>query len=178
MAMTTCKECGKDVSDAAVTCPHCGIVLINQPASQSRNKGCSASALFGAAILMFFFALLLSTCSDSNNSSLNSTKKESCKPDDLICIGSKGVIGASIYCKRAVENMAKHNVKWTDETFEQKFSRFRWKNMGTGEITYIGDRAEFQNGFGAYTPVIYECDMAQDNKTVLDVRVSEGRLPQ
>ncbi len=73
--------------------------------------------------------------------------------------------------------MAKHDVKWTDGTFEMKFSRFRWKNQSAGVITYVGDKAEFQNGFGAFSPVIYECDMASDNKTVLDVRVREGRLP-
>ncbi|WP_243671887.1 zinc ribbon domain-containing protein [Paraburkholderia kirstenboschensis] len=102
--------------------------------------------------------------------------EEQCKQDDLSCLGNKGIVGASVYCPRQIEQMAKHSVKWTDGTFEMKFSRFRWANQN-GEITYIGDKAEFQNGFGAFTPVIYQCDMAADNKTVLDVRVVEGRLP-
>jgi len=30
MGMTTCRECGKDVSDAADTCPHCGVTSPSQ----------------------------------------------------------------------------------------------------------------------------------------------------
>jgi len=29
MALIKCKECGRDVSENAVTCPHCGIQLIS-----------------------------------------------------------------------------------------------------------------------------------------------------
>jgi hypothetical protein len=100
-----------------------------------------------------------------------------CKPDDLQCLGDQGIGAATVYCKDPIERLATHDVKWTDGFFEMKFSRFRWASEGNGAITYIGDKAEFQNGFGAYTPVIYECDLARDNKTVLDVRAEEGRLP-
>jgi len=68
-------------------------------------------------------------------------------------------------------------MRWTDGTLELKFSRFRWAAQGGGAITFVGDRAEFQNGFGAFTPVIYECDLARDMKTVQAVRVRQGRLP-
>jgi hypothetical protein len=100
-----------------------------------------------------------------------------CAKDDLSCLGNKGVVGAGVYCAREVEKLATHDVKWTDGTFGLKFSRFLWKDQANGIITYIGDKAEFQNSFGAYSPVIYECDMQSDNKTIVDVRVHEGRLP-
>ena len=102
---------------------------------------------------------------------------ESCGARDLQCLGNKGVIGAGIYCPNAIERLATHSVKWTDGTFEAKFSRFRWKDQSAGIITFVGDKAEFQNGFGAFTPVIYECDMGPDGKAVIDVRATEGRLP-
>ncbi|WP_293239074.1 hypothetical protein, partial [Paludibacterium sp.] len=92
----------------------------------------------------------------------------------MSCLGNKGVVGAGVYCAKPIERLARHSVKWTDGTFELKFERFRWRDKSAGTITYIGDKAEFQNGFGAFTPVIYECDLASDNKTVLDVRVEEG----
>jgi hypothetical protein len=104
-------------------------------------------------------------------------KAETCSKGDLQCLGNQGIAAAGVYCAREVEKLASHSVKWKDGAFETKFSRFRWHDMEKGEITYIGDKAEFQNGFGAYTPVIYECDIAADEKTVLDVRVQEGRLP-
>jgi hypothetical protein len=102
---------------------------------------------------------------------------DACAKDDLQCLGDKGVIAAGIYCKDRIARLAEHDVKWTDGTFDMKFSQFRWADKSAGTITYIGDKAEFQNGFGAYTPVVYECDLAGDGKTVLDARVSEGRLP-
>jgi hypothetical protein len=87
------------------------------------------------------------------------------------------VISAGIYCAHEVEKLAAHSVKWTDGALEPKFSHYRWRDQQKGIITYLGDKAEFQNGFGAFTPVVYECDLADDDRTVLDVRVSEGRVP-
>jgi hypothetical protein len=84
---------------------------------------------------------------------------------------------AAVYCKGEVGKLAKHSVRWTDGALEPKFSRMRWLDKDKALITFIGDKAEFQNGFGAYTPVIYECDLNQETNMVLDVRVSEGRLP-
>ncbi|MHB8847457.1 MAG: hypothetical protein ACYC43_03335 [Burkholderiales bacterium] len=56
-----------------------------------------------------------------------------------------------------------------------KFYQARWNDKKAGLITYIGNAGEFQNGFGAYTSMTYECDLGADNKTVLGV-VQEGRL--
>ena len=33
MALTTCRECGKEVSDSAKTCPHCGVDAPGNPAA-------------------------------------------------------------------------------------------------------------------------------------------------
>lgn len=30
MALISCKECGKEISDSAATCPHCGVALKEQ----------------------------------------------------------------------------------------------------------------------------------------------------
>lgn len=121
----------------------------------------------------------------SPNNKKETAKPESAKPataecakDDLQCLGDKAGVAASIYCRDPVEHLAKYSVRWTDGFLQMKFSRFRWKDKATGQLTMVGDKAEFQNGFGAYTPVIYECDLDADGKTVLDVRVHEGRLPQ
>lgn len=42
MAMTTCKECGKSVSDQAKTCPHCGAPTSGKAAEPNTKKpgGC------------------------------------------------------------------------------------------------------------------------------------------
>ena len=102
---------------------------------------------------------------------------DECAKGDLMCLGSKGVSRAGAYCQDSVERLATYSVRWTDTTFGFKFTRFRWLDKSAGTITYIGDRVEFQNQFGAFAPVIYECDMTPDTKTVLAVRAHPGRLP-
>lgn len=97
-----------------------------------------------------------------------------CKAD-LQCIGDKLSMTASFKCVDDVERLAKHSVKWTDGMLDAKFSHFRW-GAGKNSVTVIGDKAQFQNGFGAYTNVVYECDLSLDGETVLDVRVREGRI--
>ncbi|MEP6872703.1 MAG: hypothetical protein ABI939_12760 [Anaerolineaceae bacterium] len=61
--------------------------------------------------------------------------------------------------------------------FERKFAHFRWLDQSRGTITYVGNKAEFQNGFGAYGPVIYECDFDPATDKVLALRVRPRRLP-
>ncbi|RZA20544.1 MAG: zinc ribbon domain-containing protein [Proteobacteria bacterium] len=101
---------------------------------------------------------------------------EACKRD-LKCIGEKLSTAAAFRCPEHVERLAKHSVRWVDKTLEPKFSRFRWANLEKTSVTVIGDRVEFQNGFGAFTPIIYECDLDVKTEAVLDVRIEEGRLP-
>lgn len=38
MAMTTCRECGKPVSDQALACPHCGIPLLRAMGYEYRSE--------------------------------------------------------------------------------------------------------------------------------------------
>ena len=176
MALIKCSECKKDVSTTATVCPHCGAPV----AEFSKKKPMTTGSSIGVAIIVIVFVMfLISMCSSSNDSkpTTDVTAEKSCANTDLQCRGEKAVVAAGIYCKDPIEHMAKHSVRWTDGTFEMKFSRFRWASKPGGNLTMIGDKAEFQNGFGAYTPVIYQCDLGPDDKTVLDVRVEEGRLP-
>ena len=73
MALIKCPECGKEVSDSAPTCPHCGYVLKKTPSTthyyESRSsrlyeqeytrkyKGCVAAGIicliFGPLFLLF-----------------------------------------------------------------------------------------------------------------------------
>lgn len=64
MAMITCKECGKEISSEAETCPHCGVK--RQPSSKIAGK--VVSGLAGL--------LLLGYCAQNLNSN-NSTTSSS-----------------------------------------------------------------------------------------------------
>lgn len=101
--------------------------------------------------------------------------ERSCR-SDLQCFGGKHQSHAGIICKKLVERLAKFQAEWTDGFLEAKFSHFRWKNKKTGVLTYIGDKVKFQNGFGAWQHMIYECDYDPQRNFVLDVRADPGRL--
>lgn len=201
MALIQCKECGKEISSLAAACPHCGAPLNATPAVQAtpvstppaapavaagtaaavKKPGKAAKTILGIFFMFCFMLVAIGMCSsggakkDSAGDKQDSAKDE-CKKDDLQCLGDKAVIAAGIYCKKPVEKLAAHSVRWTDGTLETKFSEFRWADKEAGTLTMVGDKVEFQNGFGAFTPMIYECDLAADGKTVLAVRAQEGRL--
>lgn len=178
MALTKCRECGKEISTEAASCPHCGAPkpAIKKPSDPSAAMGC-----LGIIVILGAIAFGVHSCTSDSGAPKGGASAaadgSTCKQDDLQCRGDNGVAAASVYCKAPIESLAAHDVKWTVGFLGMKFSRFRWTNSVGGGITFIGDKAEFQNGFGAYTPVVYECDMAPDMKTVLAVRIDrEGRL--
>jgi len=102
-------------------------------------------------------------------------ENEKCKKD-LQCWGSKSSFRAISASKKRIENHAKYDFKWTDGWLEPKFSRLKWKNKKKLIITYVGDKIQFQNGFGAYQNHIYEVDFDTLNEKLLGIRVYPGRL--
>ncbi|WP_423359080.1 hypothetical protein [Pseudomonas citronellolis] len=172
MALKKCKECKKDVSSKAKTCPHCGI----------SNPGTSAKDMVAGVLLLLFIGWAAVQCTSKSKDGGSPPEPEKpkisdtdCKKD-LQCWGDKHLISASVACQGQVERLAKYSFKWTDGTFEPKFSRFRWTNQDKGFVTYVGDKIQLQNGFGAFQNYIYECDFDPATKAVLDVRASPGRI--
>ena len=41
----------------------------------------------------------------------------------------------------------------------------------------VGDKIEFQNAGGAWSPMIYACTYDPNTKKAIDTMVQEGRLP-
>ena len=117
-----------------------------------------------------------SSAADSANDSSEPKPDKKCQAD-LQCMSDKFNAYATVYCKAPIESKAAHDVKWSDGFMTPMFERIAWANESHTQIRYIGDKAEFQNGFGAYTPVSYTCTYDTKNKQVIDVSVLEGRLP-
>lgn len=67
MAMTKCKECGKDISDRASTCPHCGASttpVLDAVGSVGETVG--AIGRLGMTIgVIIIVAVILATCAFS-----------------------------------------------------------------------------------------------------------------
>lgn len=174
MRTIKCRECATVRSDDGPTCLKCGAPI---PKKQRVKSPPAIWVIVGAIIALGgIIAIPLSI-----NSKVDSTSRVAasilCAKNDLICLGNRGVASAGTYCVAPIERLVGNTLRWTDSTSGVKFTHYRWKNSDTGSVTYIGDRAEYQNSFGALTPMIYECDMERDSKTVTDVRANEGRLP-
>lgn len=177
MALIKCHECSGEVSTQAASCPKCGAKVKVATKAPSRW----ANAIIFAAVLSAVGLYAFSGDSDAEKVAKAAQAETVCRAS-LQCWAERGLSKASVYCQRQVESLALHSVKWTDTTFGQRFSRYKWLDAKAGTVTYIGDGVEFQNGFGAYTPMIYACDLGdldQATPKVLEVRVlGEGRLPE
>src|SRR6266852_4832337 len=114
--------------------------------------------------------------SADETSKQNAAAKEARCKLDLQCWGDKHGVAASVYCKRDVERLGKYSSRWTDGALETKFSHFRWLDKERATLTFIGDKIEFQNGFGAYQNHIYEGDLDPATNKVVEVRARPGRL--
>jgi hypothetical protein len=171
MALIKCHECGSDVSSDAAVCPKCG-VKPNKPVKPMRSMG-KWEVIGGLGVGILAITYMANHQGASQGTAADAATKCS---TDLTCTINKATVAAGMRCPAEVEKLAKHLVRWTDGTLEPKFSRGRWLDAAGGSVTMIGDKAEFQNGFGAWTPVVYECDLDKEMKNVLAVRVREGRL--
>lgn len=102
-------------------------------------------------------------------------KEQACRWD-MQCLGDKNSFMATRRCKSYIEGLGQYAHKWTDGWLEAKFSHFRWKNKDKGVVTYMGDKIQFQNGFGAWMPHRYWCDYDTLNNVVLNARAVPGRM--
>lgn len=169
MALTKCKECGHEVSNQAKTCPQCGAPM---------PKRTSLVTWLVAGLLgLVFINWIVSPSSDKPSPQAKATQPSDAEcSKTLECWGERHFAAATVRCQSAVERLAKFSFKWTDGFLEPKFSHYRWKSQKTGVVTYIGDKIQFQNGFGAWQNSMYECDFDTYSGRVLDARAGAGRL--
>ncbi|MCW2478133.1 hypothetical protein J5224_03270 [Candidatus Symbiopectobacterium sp. NZEC135] len=88
--------------------------------------------------------------------------------DDALCYASKHESGNYV-CQVAVEKSAKYQFKWTDGVLEPKFSSYNWYNKDKKLVTLYGNRAQAQNGFGAFKNIQYSCTFNANTGEVLNV---------
>jgi hypothetical protein len=79
-------------------------------------------------------------------------------------------IEGGVLCKPYVEKLAKHTYRWTDGWLGTKFPSYLVSNEGEPFVlTMVGDKIEFQNGFGAWSKTEYFCSYNVKTKKVLNV---------
>lgn len=169
MSLIKCKDCGSEVSTKAKSCPKCGAPI----KKEAKQYGCGTVIVVGIGL---FILISIFTPDDSSNNLKKPQVSDAECMKTLQCWGDRHTTSASIRCDNYIEKLAKYSFKWTDGILESKFSHFRWKNKSKGIVTFIGDKIQFQNGFGAFQKSIYECDYSPIKDKVLDARARAGSL--
>lgn len=105
-------------------------------------------------------------------------REEAACRQDLQCWGDRHAAMAGFRCASEVERLAAYSHQWTDGILESKFPRFMWKDREAGILTYMGDRIQFQNGFGAWVNHSYFCDFDPRRESVVSATATEGLLPR
>ncbi|MFS0825517.1 hypothetical protein [Pseudomonas phoenicis] len=172
MALTPCKSCKHKVDSSANVCPNCGVA----------NPGVTAGHyligfIFLAGIIFFGVKMCSGGSDEEPKDAVAPVLDDAACKKNLKCWGEKFSISAAVYCKDPIAKLGKYSSRWTDGTFESKLSRLKWLDKDAGTITYIGDKIEFQNGFGAFQKHIYECDFDPEQNQVLSARARPGQLP-
>jgi len=176
--LTRCPVCSRDISKNAESCPGCGEPINpSPPPKQTVIKQNKSGTGCGTFILIIFVIGFLSSIFDTDDKKTSPGKPKPAATQEnpncrweLQCWGDKHNISASVRCASHVEKLAKYSHKWTDGFLDIKFGRFRWLDRKAGTMTYLGDKIQFQNGFGAWQNYSYECDFNPATETVIDVR--------
>jgi hypothetical protein len=56
MAIISCPECSKDISDKALTCPHCGVSVKKNQDKKINNIALTVVLAIAASVLVYGFA--------------------------------------------------------------------------------------------------------------------------
>lgn len=86
---------------------------------------------------------------------------------DAKCFAEKHAGAAIGPCRRSVERLAQYDFEWIAG---QKFSVYERHTNEPQIITYSGDKIKFQNGFGAWRVMTYDCDYDVASGKVIEAR--------
>lgn len=169
MAIQECRECGNAVSTQAEHCPHCGV---------ARGKAWHEREFsFGKLLIVGLIVWGVWGYIKGNDPAPKQAKVTDAQcQQKLSCWGDRHLAAASGVCARAIESLAKWQVRWTDGALDVKFSHYGWADEQKKYIRFGGDKIQFQNGFGAWQGHAYTCDYNPFERKVIAVNSVPGRL--
>jgi len=102
------------------------------------------------------------------------TEKDLCENAD--CSGKEYWQHVELRCPKAIESLANYDFEWTDGWTDTKFKPRALKTNKSHIVRFYGDNLRMQNGFGAWSNVIYSCDVDVILGRVVDINVVKGKL--
>lgn len=147
MALINCPECGKQVSDSAPSCPHCGYVLTQQVDDEPeyvfpKKKRKKISSL-GWAVIIIIIVLIIGFLKDCGGDSSDSNKTKYNGPEDAY-LEAQSFVEKHLKSPSTADfpyyNRIKDNVKY----------------LGTNKYK-IDSYVDSQNSFGATIRTNFSC---------------------
>jgi hypothetical protein len=180
MALKSCRECGKQVSTEAATCPHCGVRSSASPTPRSPIEVAGIVALLLIAVAIFAYG------TKSENSTDHSASKED--PQLIACRSDWSKCADNVQLLREYRDWYKVQSACSlagDERAKYGTPKWPWGSFGTvlegndyvtsGVAVAIAPDVQFQNGFGAWAHTRVTCKYDLRAKSVLSVDISEAR---
>lgn len=158
-----CKKCAKDICTSDKKCPHCGVVgpaIVWLPLK--------------AFLILFSLIFIIKSCVGESDED-KSARLIECKKS-LKCWSMQNELNAIMKCQSSVDRFAKYSTEWTDSITKPIFKGNEWANEKEGIIRYLGDTVKFQNGFGAWTNMIYMCEFNPATSMITHIEVKEGKI--
>lgn len=178
MALIQCKDCGSKVSSSAASCPHCGRP-INSAKQRSDNPGVGFIVLVAIALSIWIYHK--ATSSDSPGPPVTIAQQaapaiQACDPNKAECALDNDGGSALVLCKRAIDAKSAHTTKWSSGLWgDQEFPYVSWNDPSHSSLSLTGSAVQFQNDFGAWTPMTYSCIYDLASKSVLSAYVFAGK---
>lgn len=97
---------------------------------------------------------------------------------DLKCFAARNLTAATAACQKSIDQLAKTNVRWIDQWYQQKFDHAKWMNKAAGIIIYSGDKMLLSEPDGSWARYAYACDYDAVTQRVLNVRAHQIRSAQ
>lgn len=158
MALIKCHECGKEISDEAKTCPHCGV-------KPKTGMG------VGKAVLLTFFILIVISMVMGKISSEDAAKQEDARrasltpaqraAKDAAKAKSKQIDEARYICQLALEKSL------NDPDSAKLESSYKWyaEERKDGTIL-VQPSGRAKNAFGAYIHGTWNCLTKRDGENI------------
>jgi hypothetical protein len=135
MALITCPECKKQISETVKSCPHCGYVFTDGETTTIKKNESNVKIVFFIILIVGIF-VLFKVCTGGNNRTGDSVVNTPWDEKD-------NTVGAWVYTKMYVEQ----NLK------SPRTAKFPWdftKHVQRDGTTYmISSYVDSQNAFGA-----------------------------